>query len=303
MTDVEVEKIRKTLAETKGMDIKERYRPCVMNAEYKYKGEVMSEVLKQMMADDEDRSYIFSNMDHVLNDFFYNGYTLVNSGFMKMVKAHSEEKYKKLYPKFVEFMYRNRIYDAFDNLVETITIDEAMTNKMGRLIEEIAGMQGLDSSDVEWAGSGKYSVAYRVGAKVIKLSRDKLSENVPDHPCIVKPMYDKKVVANSKQGKDEFLEVSDYLEPLDKMKFKENEGIVLDLFTKLRSSGLIWVDARPDNVGKTKDGIYQILDRDAIYTEEYFREHKDEIGKKVTLGNYERYEKLRLAELDSQVQE
>lgn len=303
MTEVEVERIRQTLTETRGKDIKERFKPCVTNAEYKYKSDVMPEMIRQMMEDEEDRSYIFENMDHVLEDFFYNGSTLVRSGFMKRMYEYSPEEYKKYYPRFIEFMFRNKIFDSNDNLVETITLDEEMTDKMGRLLEEIAAMQGLHSSDVEWAGSGKYSIAYKIGEKVIKLGRERLSDTVPDHPCVVKPMYDKKVVVDAKKGTEEHLEVEDYLRPLEKYAFKENDGIVLDLFTKLRKAGWVWVDSRPDNVGKTKSGMCVILDRDAIYPEDYFEEHKAEIGKKLSLGNFERFEKLRLAEKDGQVQE
>jgi hypothetical protein len=301
MTDEEEsERIRKTLGQTKGKDIKERFHACVMDASYRFKGKVMPEMIKQMMEDEEDREYLLGNVNHVLEDFFYNGSTLANSGFMKRVKEYSEEEYKKLYPRFIEFLFRNKIFDGNDNLLETITLDGAMTSRMGKLVEEISQMQGCDSSDIEWAGAGKYSIAYKVGSKVIKLARERLAEDIPDHPCVLKPMYDKKVMANEEKGQEEYLEVEDYLEPLEKTNFKENERIVLDLFTKLRKSGYCWIDARADNVGKTKDGVHLILDRDAIYKEQYFREHKDEIGKKITLGNYERFEQLRLDELGAQ---
>lgn len=300
MTDEEeIERIRKTLSETKGMDVKERFRRCISNAGDRFKEKVMSEMIKQMMDDEEDRASLMGDVDSLLENFFYNGSTLAKSGFMKQVKVHSEEDYKRLYPRFIAFLFRNRIFDSNDNLVETITLDKAMTARMGRLVEEIAAMQGCDSSDIEWEGARKNSIAYKVGSKVIKLGKERLAEDVPDHPCIVKPMYFKKVVANAEEGQEEYLEAQEYLEPLDKTASKENDRIVLDLFSKLRKSGIIWVDARPDNVGKTKDGVYLILERDAIYREEYFRAHRDEIGKKITLGNYERFEKLRLDQLDA----
>ena len=46
MTDEEeIKRIRGILKETKGMDVKERFRACVVDAGYKFKGKVMPEMM------------------------------------------------------------------------------------------------------------------------------------------------------------------------------------------------------------------------------------------------------------------
>ena len=62
MTDEEeIERIRKTLSETKGMDVKERFRRCISNAGDRFKEKVMSEMIKQMMDDEEDRASLMGD--------------------------------------------------------------------------------------------------------------------------------------------------------------------------------------------------------------------------------------------------
>ena len=257
----------------------------------------MSILMEEMMKTDE-KKWIYENIDYLFEKFFYNATSLSSSNLMKYIKQDSEEEYKKLYPKFIEFMFRYEPYTKKEKDRKIIKLDKNTTMVMGKIIEKIAQKEHLETCDLKWIGSGKYSNVYKLGNIVIKLGEQRLSNNVPKHKNILSPYILEKIKVNDKDK--EYLEITKYVEPLKEENFKENKQIVYNIFKNLRQDKIVWIDARAENVGKTDDGKYVILDADAIYSEEYFEKNKKEIQNKVDLGNYEMFEEMRLNELNKE---
>ncbi len=151
-------------------------------------------------------------------------------------------------------------------------------------------------------------IAYKIGNKVLKISKPKLQKNIPMSKYNVQSIVDIVDIGGLKVQ----FEIMQFLLPLDKSTLSEDEkkNIVYELYKNYRKEGFIWADPKSNNVGKLiwdnlihldsviylkepegvlKAGEYANLDIEYIYRDEDF--DYDELMSKINIRPFALMEK------------
>lgn len=137
--------------------------------------------------------------------------------------------------------------DARKALIIQTIIDE--------LLEQTG--EGASMDDVKKIGQGVYSTTYKVGNYALKIGIGRNNYTIPNHRRILKPIIRTKIKSDFSQEKftndaDTFIEVQNLIETswCEHMTEEEINQVLFDIYSELRNDGLIWVDVKPDNIGK-----------------------------------------------------
>lgn len=127
------------------------------------------------------------------------------------------------------------------------------------VIDELLEQTGENSSmkDVKEIGKGVYSTTYKVGNYALKVGIERNNYIIPNHRRILKPIVRTKIKSGFLQ-KDAtndtatFMEVQNLIDTQwwEDISEGEVEQVLFDIYSELRNDGLIWVDVKPDNIGK-----------------------------------------------------
>lgn len=170
------------------------------------------------------------------------------------------------------------------------------------MIDELLKSENRKMIDIKNIGKGDYCTVYQIGNKVLKIGSPRETYNIPNHPRILQPLTRTNFINENNKMFACFacIEISDRVEMLAE-KEKSIEKLY-KLWKELRKEGIIWTDAKFENVGKLikpniptlngekinvapnsvgfqnakedKDltvGDWVVIDTDYIYTEDSFR--------------------------------
>ena len=234
------------------------------------------------------------------------------TGLLKKLKSTNKEELKKVHPNIVRKLTGKKGNNLDNNLVQALTM----------IFEEIAQNEMADVSDVEYIGKGDHSNVYKLGNKVIKLGERRLTNKIPYHRRILQPLLRRKI-----KNKDLYIEISEYVE--SDISITDEDAYLI--YKELRNDGIIWLDAKMENLGRLKKdnvihlkeplyvkkesvgyieetikeeeplhkGDLVIIDTDYLYKENDFDEKK--IDKNINMYFYkineQRYQKERTEEI------
>lgn len=181
-----------------------------------------------------------------------------------------------------------------------LTVDimkkEGMLDNLVGLIDSLVTKEGMHYHDLRKIGSGRKSLVYSVGSKVIKLGLEKKSYALKSNKRFLNIIY-----------KADFLSGIDgrfliHIEITNLVDTKSaNMEILYQIYKELRVLGYVWIDCRLDNIGKLlsdnngtenqgnflKKGDMVILDGDYIYTlDEFANLDKDKTSELSNIYNY-----------------
>ena len=276
--------------------------------------------------------YVISNkckrVNYNLIEYLYNmefKYIVINN-FEKIIKDSYTlfemreiiKKDKVLVDKINNYINNNpdnliyeMITNGFDSTLEEIK-EEKIFNTVKLIIDEVKEYEGLNYSNIEYLNNGAFSYVYSIGSKVIKIGKDREKFIIDNNKRFLKPILRTKIPNINNNGTLGIIEIT---EKVDTNNITEKHARMI--YKELRDLGYIWVDCRPDNIGRlikknkiyykglnpVKEAInyntdnpkelnsnnYVILDNDYIYKEEEF-ENLDFDEKEMYLDSVDKYE-------------
>lgn len=300
--------IKTILDITKEMEFKQRYSFLhemyeLIRISYYTLYEFLDDLIQNNEID-----YIRNNLDLIIDSSNIDDLT----GLLKKLKSTNKEELKKVHPNIVRKLTGKKGNNLDNNLVQALTM----------IFEEIAQNEMADVSDVEYIGKGDHSNVYKLGNKVIKLGERRLTNKIPYHRRILQPLLRRKI-----KNKDLYIEISEYVE--SDISITDEDAYLI--YKELRNDGIIWLDAKRENLGRLKKdnvihlkeplyvkkesvgyieetikeeeplhkGDLVIIDTDFLYKENDFEEEK--IDKNINMYFYkineQRYQKERTEEI------
>lgn len=305
--------IKTILDITKEMEFKQRYSFLhemyeLIRISYYTLYEFLDDLIQNNEID-----YIRNNLDLIIDSSNIDDLT----GLLKKLKSTNKEELKKVHPNIVRKLTGKKGNNLDNNLVQALTM----------IFEEIAQNEMADVSDIEYIGKGDHSNVYKLGNKVIKLGERRLTNKIPYHRRILQPLLRRKI-----KNKDLYIEISEYVE--SDISITDEDAYLI--YKELRNDGIIWLDAKRENLGRLKKdnvihfkeplyvkkesvgyieetikeeeplhkGDLVIIDTDFLYKENDFEEEK--IDKNINMYFYkineQRYQKEKNEELEDTIE-
>lgn len=217
----------------KQMDFREGFR-CI----HKVKGfYTINEYLEDLQNMGE-LDYIIDNMEEIIS--ICNIDNRMGIEVLKKLKEIDEERFKESYPVIIGKM-------AFANEKRW---DKKFLDSLTMIINEIAQNEKTDLSNLKYVTSGSFSNVYRIGNKVIKFGKKRVTDNIPYHRRVLQPLLRRWVDTGNGNL---YIEISEYIKR-DDLDLEEDE--IYQVYKELRNDRIIWADAREANLGRLeKDNI------------------------------------------------
>lgn len=222
---------------TQKMEFRERFEYIhEMYEGIRLKYYTMDEFLDDLMEYNETK-YICDNMEQVINSSDI--HSLIKLDLLKKLKQLDSDKFGKMHSLIV-----SKITE-----VKPKFMDSTILFGLTTIVDEIANNENVDISDIEYIATGSLADVYKLGNKVIKFGRNRLTDKIPYHKRILQPLIRRKVLSGFK---DLYIEISEYIQP-DSSITDEDAYLV---YKELRDDGIIWLDAKRENLGRLeKDNI------------------------------------------------
>lgn len=160
----------------------------------------------------------------------------------------------------IEENYLEILETVFSNN-EFLSNNKEIIHKIKELIDEIAKKEGVRLSDITHIGSGQYSECIKIGETVLKFGKKRILEDLPVHKRILTPTLRKNIPSDYKKQIEDGIITEENVIGIECQSLVEQnwtEGLteeeieekLYEIYKELRSSGIIWVDIKPENVGK-----------------------------------------------------
>lgn len=168
----------------------------------------------------------------------------------KLVLEHSENFMKETSNpiKTLEYMKKygianDKIKEIMDSRKEAVIREMCNGDKevFSLMIKELMGKEGVRPSDVTFVGGGVYSKVFGIGSKVVKVGNDAMTYKIPKNSSrFLQPL-----VRHQQEGEGR-IEISEKVD----MKTEVSEEELYQVYADIRREGMIWTDAKYDNVGR-----------------------------------------------------
>lgn len=229
--------IETILRMTQEMNFEERFKYIYeMYEGIRIKYYTIDEFIKDLLATNEIE-YICSNMEQIIN--CSDMQLLIKTDLLGKIKQLDPEKFKEIHSAIVCKM--TGIKPKF--------MDTTVLYGLTSIVDEIAKNENTDISELEYIGTGSLTSVYKLGNKVIKFGKNRLTDKIPYHKRILQPLIRRKVLSSFRNL---YIEISEYIQPDNSI---TDEDAYL-IYKELRDDGIIWLDAKRENLGRLeKDNI------------------------------------------------
>lgn len=229
--------IETILRMTQEMNFEERFKYIYeMYEGIRIKYYTIDEFIKDLLATNEIE-YICSNMEQIIN--CSDMQLLIKTDLLGKIKQLDPEKFKEVHSAIVCKM--TGIKPKF--------MDTTVLYGLTSIVDEIAKNENTDISELEYIGTGSLTSVYKLGNKVIKFGKNRLTDKIPYHKRILQPLIRRKVLSSFRNL---YIEISEYIQPDNSI---TDEDAYL-IYKELRDDGIIWLDAKRENLGRLeKDNI------------------------------------------------
>lgn len=182
--------------------------------------------------------YMIDNMEEIIS--LCNIDSRMGIEVLKKLREMDEERFKESYPVIIRKMA----------CANTKKWDKKFLDSLTMIINEIAQNEETDLSNLKYVNSGSFSNVYRIGNKVIKFGKTRVTDNIPYHRRVLQPLLRRWV--DTGDG-NLYIEISEYIKQND-IDLEEDE--IYQVYKELRNDGIIWADVRKANLGRLeKDNI------------------------------------------------
>lgn len=135
----------------------------------------------------------------------------------------------------------------------TLTIDAVDKKMISKIIEELCESQDVGIKDLEFAGGGCYSQNIKIGDYVLKLGRERITNEIRNHRRIIKPIIRQQTNRTGKENVPNlFVEVQNAVDTkwYEGMSEKEVDECLYQIYKELMDENVVWTDIKPENVGR-----------------------------------------------------
>lgn len=210
---------------------------------------------KNILEDLEKNGLLEENMDYILenNPNIQNLYEI-----SQIVKGKNEENDKKINEKirknkveFAKLLLRNRL--KLNKKRNGIYVEEedleSFSDTLTIIIDEVLESEKLDYIDIIKISSGGYSDVYKIGDKILKVSENRETHNIPNHRRILQPVLRTRLIKDEENDISiGCIEVVDRVRTIPQREYKKEK--LYEIYKELRDDGIVWTDARYVNVGE-----------------------------------------------------
>lgn len=216
---------------TQTMEFRKRFEYIhEMYKKIRLKYYTIDEFLDDLMEYNESE-YICDNMEQIINSSDI--HSLIKSNLLKKLKQLDSDKFEKLHSLIVNKM--TKVNHKF--------IDSTILFGLTTIVDEIANNENVDISDIEYIATGTFTDVYKLGNKVIKFGKNRLTDKIPYHKRILQPLIRRKV---SSGINDLYIEISEYVQTDNSI--TDDDAYLI--YKELRNDGIIWIDAKRENLGR-----------------------------------------------------
>lgn len=216
---------------TQTMEFRKRFEYIhEMYKKIRLKYYTIDEFLDNLMEYNESE-YICDNMEQIINSSDI--HSLIKSNLLKKLKQLDYDKFEKMHSLIVTKM--TKINHKF--------IDSTILFGLTTIVDEIANNENVDISDIEYIATGAFTDVYKLGNKVIKFGKNRLTDKIPYHKRILQPLIRRKV---SSGINDLYIEISEYVQTDNSI--TDDDAYLI--YKELRNDGIIWIDAKRENLGR-----------------------------------------------------
>lgn len=144
----------------------------------------------------------------------------------------------------------NHLFKEEEGALSIDAVDKKMISK---IIEELCESQDIGIKDLEFAGGGFYSQNIKIGDYVLKLGRERITNEIRNHRRIIKPIIRQQT---NRAGKAKvpnlFIEVQNAVDTkwYEGMSEKEVDECLYQIYKELMDENVVWTDIKPENVGR-----------------------------------------------------
>lgn len=229
--------IETILGMTQGMDFKERFEYIYdMYEGIRIKYYTIDEFINDLVVNNE-MEYICSNMEQIINC----------SDIELLVKTDLLGKLKQLDPKMFKEVHSAIVCKMTG--IKLKFMDSTILYGLTSIIDEISKNENTDISELEYIETGTITNVYKLGNKVIKFVKNRLTDKIPYHRRILQPLIRRKVLSGFSNL---YIEISEYIQPDNSI--TDDDAYLI--YKELRDDGIIWLDAKRENLGRLeKDNI------------------------------------------------
>lgn len=119
---------------------------------------------------------------------------------------------------------------------------------LDKVVRELLAEQGKDYTDIGYVNSGDYSTVFQIGNRILKIGEELKKYQIPNHRRILQP------IARTNYTLEDgtvlgYMEVTSLVNTNFSPEEKDNEKLY-QVYKELRDDGIIWLDAKWNNVGK-----------------------------------------------------
>ena len=167
---------------------------------------------------------------------------------------------EELYDKAIQYIENKGISEFSEDYKAQ---KELVENVFGRIIlqdrsEEISTLVKFlisenENAGIQICGIGAFSVAIKVGNKVLKIGGDRDTKDfeIPYHPRLIRPIIRKQNISGN-SSRPIYLEIQDEVDTHTEI---TNEELLL-VYKELRDAGIKWCDPTKNNLGRLKKDNY-----------------------------------------------
>ena len=190
---------------------------------------------------DEFKELVLNNIDYFINN---------SEELIELKKIFVKNNVKK--------EYIDKLNNRIDNNPSLVTKeivshkinynslkDEDILPFLDRFIYELKENEKIHYHDIEFINEGGFSAAYKIGDKVLKIGKRRVTFNIRNNKRFLQPLYRNEI----KSKKDNsFLFCIEATEFVDTKNISEND--VYKIFKELRDNHIIWTDPDPSGLGR-----------------------------------------------------
>jgi len=142
--------------------------------------------------------------------------------------------------------YKWRIEKCKEDIDEETKRNYAKT--LGYIIKELLDETGSKYTDINFLEAGTFSEVYQIGNKVLKIGQELNQYNIPNHRRLLQPI----ARANYTLEDGRILSCFQVTPIVDTYFSKEEKSDekLYEIYKELRNDGIIWLDAKWENLGK-----------------------------------------------------
>lgn len=255
--------IETILRMTQEMNFKKRFeyiREMYEGVRVKYY--TLYEFVENLIANSESE-YICKNVEQLID--LSDIQLLIKLGLLKKLRQLNPDKFKEIHSVIIY-----KIIGMQPQFIDSITF-----YGLTKILNEIAQNEDVELSDIEYIGKGTLADVYKLGNKVIKFGKNRLTDKIPYHKRILQPLLRRRILSGTK---DLYIEISEYLPPDNSITDEDAYYI----YKELRGDGIIWLDAKKENLGRLQkdnvahfDGVLYVKNETVGYIPETIQEDEN----------------------------